>query len=335
MMNCLLIALIGELCSGKRTLAKILERLGFKVETTVENYQIDEKEDESLSKQLEKLNVTDNKELNDNGLIQEKNDNNSLQKSFDRIVIYPFKEWKDYLKLKNKAKFRLINLKASVKKRYSNFIKKYSNSTFEDFLDLDNKSRGSTDEYHKLSLVANVHIKNDGTIEDLINKVLWAKEHLFKFIRPNWDEYFMTIAHMVSQRSNCIKQRVGAVVVKDRRILSVGYNGTPSKVPNCFEGECPRCNAPNIKQGENLDECFCIHAEENALLEAGRVACNNGTLYSTVFPCLICTKLIIESGITKVIYDNGYDSKYTEYLFNKAKVKIEKSKTEDKNIIII
>jgi dCMP deaminase len=136
----------------------------------------------------------------------------------------------------------------------------------------------------------------------------------------------MSIAHIVSNRSNCIKQKVGAIIVKNNRILSTGYNGTPSKLTNCYEGECPRCNSDNINQGEDLDKCFCIHAEENALLEIGKSLADNATLYTTVYPCLLCSKLMIQCGITKVVYDRDYKTEHTDYILSKGKIVIEKWK---------
>ena len=86
------------------------------------------------------------------------------------------------------------------------------------------------------------------------------------FSRPPWDHYFMDICKLTSQRSNCIRRKVGAVCVKDNRILSLGYNGTPRDTLNCFEGGCPRCNNFTIESGQSLETCLCLHAEENALL---------------------------------------------------------------------
>ncbi|MCZ6701094.1 MAG: dCMP deaminase family protein [bacterium] len=117
----------------------------------------------------------------------------------------------------------------------------------------------------------------------------------------------MSIAQVVSNRSNCIKRRVAAVVVKDRRIISTGYNGTPRGTRNCNEGGCPRCNdlAP---AGTALEECLCSHAEENAITQAAYhgISVREATLYSTYSPCLMCTKMIINSGITEVIYNESY-----------------------------
>jgi dCMP deaminase len=125
--------------------------------------------------------------------------------------------------------------------------------------------------------------------------------------RPDWDEYFMDIAHVVSRRGNCSRRKVAAVIVRDRRIISTGYNGTPRGIPNCFEGGCPRC-ASDAPSGESLGECICAHAEENAIVQAAYhgISVRDGVLYCTLSPCLMCTKMIINAGISEVVYDQEY-----------------------------
>ncbi len=128
-----------------------------------------------------------------------------------------------------------------------------------------------------------------------------------RFERPGWDTYFMSIARVVASRSNCVKRMVAAVITLDRRIISTGYNGTPRGVRNCNEGGCPRCNrfAPS---GRDLGECLCSHAEENAITQSAYhgVSVRGATLYSTFCPCLICTKMIINSGIAEVVFSADY-----------------------------
>ncbi|KAG9087594.1 Deoxycytidine monophosphate (dCMP) deaminase, partial [Ceratobasidium sp. 392] len=98
-------------------------------------------------------------------------------------------------------------------------------------------------------------------------------------VRPGWDDYFMLLASLASLRCNCMKRRVGAVLVRNKRVVSTGYNGTPRGLLNCNEGGCKRCNG-TAKSGEAYDSCLCLHAEENALLEAGRDRVGeNATLY--------------------------------------------------------
>ena len=130
--------------------------------------------------------------------------------------------------------------------------------------------------------------------------------------RPSWDDYFISITEVVAQRSNCLSRKVGSIVVRDRRILSTGYNGTPSGVPNCNEGGCPRClrkvlDPENYPSAVYLGECMCSHAEENAITQAARygVSIHFCTIYSPMIPCIFCSKLIINAGIDQVIYKGG------------------------------
>ena len=138
-------------------------------------------------------------------------------------------------------------------------------------------------------------------------------------------------ARVVSLRSNCVKRRVAAVLVKDRRIISSGYNGTPRGVKNCSEGGCPRCNSFG-SSGAKLDECFCSHAEENAITQSAYHGVNiqSATLYTTFSPCLMCTKMIINSGIAEVVYDAHYPlASIAMRLLKEAGVKTRKFGTKD------
>ncbi|KAI0595920.1 cytidine deaminase-like protein [Biscogniauxia sp. FL1348] len=126
-------------------------------------------------------------------------------------------------------------------------------------------------------------------------------------LRPSWDSYFMTLSSLAARRSNCMKRAVGCVLVDARhRVLSTGYNGTPRSLPNCGEGGCPRCNAGE-GSGVSLATCLCLHAEENALLEAGRERIRPGSvLYCNTCPCLTCSIKIVQVGISEVVYNQGY-----------------------------
>lgn len=141
--------------------------------------------------------------------------------------------------------------------------------------------------------------------------------------RPDWDTYFMDIAHVVGTRGNCSRRRVAAVVVKDRRIISTGYNGTPRGVKNCMDGGCARC-ASNAPSGSGLGECICSHAEENAITQAAYhgISTKGATIYVTLSPCLTCSKMIINAGIREVVYGGDYAfTAQTEQLLKEAKVR--------------
>lgn len=128
-----------------------------------------------------------------------------------------------------------------------------------------------------------------------------------RIVRPSWEDYYMNIAREVAKRSNCVRRKVGAVIVRENRIISTGYNGTPRGTKNCDEGGCPRC-AGNAPSGTGLDECLCSHAEENAIVQSAYhgISVKDGTLYSTLQPCLTCTKMIINSGISHLFTAEKY-----------------------------
>ena len=140
---------------------------------------------------------------------------------------------------------------------------------------------------------------------------------------PSWDEYFMAIAHVVASRSTCSRRQVAAVIVKDNRIISTGYNGTPRGITNCNEGGCPRCNS-TVPSGKSLDECLCSHAEENAITQAAYhgISVKGATLYTTFSPCLMCAKMIINSGIACVVYNDCYTNQNGISLLIQAGVRI-------------
>ena len=125
--------------------------------------------------------------------------------------------------------------------------------------------------------------------------------------RPSWDQYFMDITRLVATRSSCLRRQVGALLVKDRNILATGYNGVPTGITHCEAAGCLR-ERLNVPSGERHELCRGLHAEQNAIIQAAKHGTNidGATLYCTTMPCIICTKMIINAGITKVIYGAGY-----------------------------
>lgn len=128
--------------------------------------------------------------------------------------------------------------------------------------------------------------------------------------RPSPDEYYMDIAMAVSRRANCKGSKVGAVIVRNNRIVSTGYNGVPDGVLNCLDGGCLRCANRDVTytSGEAYDLCICVHAEQNALLSAARfgISVEDGTVYTTMQPCLGCLKELIQAHIKRVVYSNRW-----------------------------
>jgi dCMP deaminase len=173
--------------------------------------------------------------------------------------------------------------------------------------------------------LADETIDNDGDLETLLAQTQAMLERRLTFrARPDWDTYFMNIAQVVASRANCVKRKIGSVIVSDRRIISTGYNGTPRGVTNCNEGGCPRCRGA-AESGTRLDECLCSHAEENSITQAAYhgVRVRDGALYTTFSPCLMCTKMIINAGIREVVYGSAFPLGETALrLLNEAGIKV-------------
>lgn len=141
--------------------------------------------------------------------------------------------------------------------------------------------------------------------------------------RPDWGSYFMEIATIVAKRSTCLRRNVGAVIVKERRILATGYNGAPVKLAHCLEIGCIR-EAKNICSGERHELCRGLHAEQNAIVQAAYhgVGIKGSWLYSTHLPCSICMKMILNAGIEQVFYLEGYPDDLSTRLIEESGIVI-------------
>lgn len=141
--------------------------------------------------------------------------------------------------------------------------------------------------------------------------------------RPSWKEYFMDIALLVARRSTCRRRRVGAITVRDKRILATGYNGAPTGLPHCLDIGCLR-EELEIPSGERHELCRGLHAEQNVIIQAAYhgVSIEGATLYCTNLPCSICSKMLINAGIRDIIYQEGYADSMTEEMLSAAGVKL-------------
>ena len=140
-----------------------------------------------------------------------------------------------------------------------------------------------------------------------------------KIERPGWNEYFLEISALVSKRSTCLRRKVGALLVKDKRILATGYNGTPRGLPHCSETGCLR-EQLNVPSGERHELCRGLHAEQNVLLQASLHGVNvkDSILYCTNQPCIICAKMLINAGIKEVVIEDGYPDKMSMDFLSQA-----------------
>jgi len=149
--------------------------------------------------------------------------------------------------------------------------------------------------------------------------------------RPSWDEYFMKAANLVSSRSTCLRRKVGAVLVKDKRILATGYNGAPTGIVHCEVTGCLR-EKLHVPSGKRHELCRGLHAEQNVILQAALygISVNGSTIYITNAPCSICAKMIINAGIKEVIYADSYPDEMAQDFLKAANIKMMKMDETDK-----
>ncbi|AMJ40291.1 dCMP deaminase [[Clostridium] propionicum DSM 1682] len=143
-------------------------------------------------------------------------------------------------------------------------------------------------------------------------------------LRASWDEYFMQIAEIVKTRSTCLRRQVGAVIVKDNRIITTGYNGAPSGLMHCTElGGCER-ERLGIPSGQRHELCRALHAEQNAIIQAANlgISTDDGTIYITLQPCVICAKMLINAGIKRIVHKGEYPDELSRRILEEAKIEI-------------
>jgi len=333
----IVLGLTGENCAGKGTVAAYLEKKGFYY------YSLSDVIREELA--AEGAEITRDSLIAKGNFLREKFGPSVLAEKMllklqdDRnYVVDSFRNPSEAEAFKKaRPNFFLLYVTAPADVRFERMKSRARESdpkTFEAFKTIEEKERKSSSDRHQnldaSQKQADRRIDNAAdfpALYDLIDRTLADLSKEFKVDRPSWDEYFMGIAKMASTRSNCIKRKVAAVIVRDKRIMSTGYNGTPRGVRNCNEGGCPRCN--NFTQsGQGLEECLCSHAEENAIVQASYhgIPIANGTLYSTFSPCLLCAKMIINSGLKEVVYSADYSvSETASNLLREAGVLLRKA----------
>jgi dCMP deaminase len=145
------------------------------------------------------------------------------------------------------------------------------------------------------------------------------------FVRPSWHEYFLQLARQAATRSTCLRRQVGAVLVRDKRLLATGYNGAPRNTAHCLDVGCLR-EQLGIPSGERQELCRAIHAEQNAIIQAAvhGVAIEGATLYTTLQPCILCAKMLINCGVTEIHYLEGYPDELSAAMLEEAGVTLHK-----------
>ena len=310
----MIVGLTGRNASGKGEVAKYLRDVGFAF------FSLSDEIRDEIRKRAQEITrarlIEIGNELRDNfgnGILAQR----ILKRIRDdrHSVVDSIRNPAEVEVLRQRGDFRLIAIKADRGLRFERHLgrgREGAAQTLEQFSCEENlelaSENPSTQQLMATERLADAMLENNGSLEELHKRIgelllglLGSQE------RPAWDEYFMNIATVVATRSNCMKRKVAALIVMDRRIISTGYNGTPRGAKNCHEGGCPRCNSM-AKSGTGLEECLCSHGEENAITQAAYhgTSLKGAVLYTTFAPCLLCTKMIINSGISEVVYNQHY-----------------------------
>jgi dCMP deaminase len=310
----MIIGLTGKNGSGKTAVSEYLQNRGF------EYYSLSDEIRNEIRRRGEEINrdvlIRVGNELREKlgtGILAEKIMSNL--ESGRNYVVDSIRNPHEVEALRRRPDFTLMALEADETVRFERSRKRGRESaarTLQQFIEEERRELHSNNpasqQLQATREMADLVVANNGTLEQLHRTLDGLLPPLMsRFLRPSWDEYFMDIAKVVAMRGNCMKRKVAAIIVKDRRVVSTGYNGTPRGAKNCNEGGCPRCNgmAPS---GTALDECLCCHGEENAITQAAYhgTSLKGSTLYTTFAPCLLCTKMIINSGIAEVVYNQDY-----------------------------
>jgi len=334
----MIIGLTGTKASGKGEIAKILEQNGFAYSSTSDRVR-----EEAVSKGLVNYTIKDLQDIGNDlrekfglGVLAKRT--LELIKGNENVVIDGIRNLGEIEELKRQGNFVLIAVDASQEKRFERLIARKRESdpkTYSDFLKMDERDLGkeeknSGQQVGKCIEQADYTLENNETIEELQKKI----EEVFGKIqdiaerrkgRISWDEYFMKISALVAERSTCLRHNVGAVIVKGKRIMTTGYNGAASGMACCLELGCLR-DELGIASGTRHEICRAIHAEQNAIIQAGIHGINieGGVMYCTHTPCMICAKMIVNAGIKEFVSYHDYADEDARKFLIEAGVKSRK-----------
>ncbi len=330
----MIIGITGTLGAGKGTVVEFLKQKGF-VHLSVRDFLIGEikRRNLEINRNNMLLVANDLREKNSSSYIAERLYEKAKNET-KNCVIESLRSVGEVEALKNKGTFYLIGVDADIKTRYERIKQRQSasdNVTFEEFVE-DEKFETTSEDPSKSNVLrclglADFKLENNGNLEDLNKKI----EEIYNEIktkspRPSWDEYFMEIAKTVALRATCDRGKSGCVIAKNKRILVTGYVGSPVGVPHCDEvGHQMKIMVH--EDGTQTQHCVrTTHAEQNAICQAARlgVSIDGATIYCKMTPCSTCAKMIINSGIKRVVAEKDYHAaEDSKDLLKKADVVLE------------
>jgi len=240
--------------------------------------------------------------------------------------------------LRNLSHFYLIAVDAPIELRYERAKARNRAEhldSLENFIRWENQEKSHNVNHQNIDAciaLADFKLYNTGQIDELRKDVDAMLLQIKQRQRPSWDEYFLKMAFLVAERSTCLRHHVGAIIVKDRHLVTTGYNGAARRIDDCLKLGCLR-NQLKIPSGERHEICRAIHAEQNAIIQAGvhGVTIDGGTLYCTHSPCIICAKMIVNAGIRRVVSCGDYPDNFNLVmeLFHQANVQFDKIDVPD------
>lgn len=331
----MIIGLTGEYAAGKDSAAQILNEMNFRIISFSEILK------EELQEQKLKITRENLIKMGD-GLRARWGPEILARKALEKIedgenfVFTSIRNTAEVELLRERDDFLLVRVTASEQTRLHRVLQRNRTEDPKTLRELhqqealENSNEPYGQQLQKVIGMARVTIANNSSVEILQQKVQkLVQDWMFTLQnqRPNWDHYFMNIAEQVKMRCNCMSAKKGAIIVRDKQILSTGYNGTPKSIRHCTQGACPRCTARHlgkIKSGEYSAPCICAHSEENAIVQAAYngTSTKGAVMYTTFTPCTNCSKLIINAGIREVIAKVKYPDDVGTALLKEAGVRL-------------
>jgi dCMP deaminase len=331
----MIIGLTGSLASGKGIVSDFLKEKSFVyLSLSNELRQVaSEKGIEINRKNLQDLGNYLRKE-NGSGVLAELVVKKIIQNNYKNVVIDGIRNPKEIEVLRKLKNFYLISVDANVDIRFERMKKRNRENdpkTWEEFLQVDSRDKGIGEEASGQNVAKCMEQSDFFIMNNLdLNSTKKRVEEIYNLLlkekpRPSWDEYFMKMASLVAERSTCIRHHVGAVIVKDKRLMTTGYNGAAIGVESCLSKGCLR-NELGIASGTRHEICRAIHAEQNAIIQAGRHGINikDSVLYCTHTPCMICAKMIVNAGIKEIVSYQDYPDESAKKFLSEAGVLLRK-----------
>lgn len=316
----MIIGLTGSLAAGKGIVSDFFKKIGF-VYLSLSNELREIAKERKIELTRKNLQNLGNKMREEYGisilakLVSEKIKN----QNYTKAIIDGIRNPAEIIELRKIKDFFLVSVDAPARIRFNRMLERDRESdpkTLEDFLKVDarDKGEGETETgqgVRRCMIQADFTLINSETLEEVQKKVQdLYKQILSKIPRPNWDTYFMKITSLVAERSTCLRHHIGAIIVKDKKIITTGYNGAARGVKDCIELGCLR-DELGIPSGTRHEICRAIHAEQNAIIQGAihGTSIEGGSLYCTHTPCMICAKMIANVGIKEVISYQDYPDK--------------------------